>query len=78
MSAFDLILEPWIPGDLATIAAWENDQEEKIDRMLDYFEDDRWVFITPRDVEEAFEIFGIDYPNLPNWLKDKIDEINIT
>ena len=70
-------LQPWIVGDTSTLAAWEYDQEEKIDRMLDYFEDDRWVFITARDVEEAFEMFGIDYPNLPDWLKDKIDEINI-
>lgn len=74
---FDLQLEPWIVGDTATLAAWENDQEEKIYQMIDFFNDDRWVFITAQDIDTAMENFGIDYPNLPQYLKNLIDEIDI-
>lgn len=74
---FDLNLEPWIVGDIATLAAIENDQEEKVYRMLDYFDDPRWVAITPKDLEEAFNVFGIHYSILPQWLKDLIDEIDL-
>ena len=74
---FDLQLEPWVVGDIAILAAWENDQEEKVYRMIDFFNDDRWTFITAQDIDKAIENFNIDYPNLPQYLKDLIDEINI-
>lgn len=70
-------LQPWIVGDPSTLAAWENDQEDKVHQMMDYFEDDRWVYITARHIDEAMDMFGIDYPNLPQYLKDLIDEIDI-
>lgn len=72
-------LNPLVAGDFSILAAWENDQEDKVYQMIDYFKDDRWVFITPRHITEAIDSFGIDYPNLPQWLKNLIDdEINIT
>lgn len=74
---FDLQLEPWIVGDSATLAAWENDQEEKVYQMIDFFNDDRWTFITAEDIDEAMENFDIDYLNLPQYLKDLIDKIDI-
>lgn len=71
-------LRPWIVGDFSTLAAWENDQESKVWDMVESFQDDRWLFITAEDVDKAMEFFGIDYPNLPQYLKDVIDEeINI-
>lgn len=70
-------LKPWIAGDPSTLAAWENDQEEKVYLMLEYFKDDRWRVISSSDVDEAIRIFDIDYVNLPQWLKDEIDTINI-
>lgn len=70
-------LQPWIVGDPSTLAAWENDQEEKVYRLMDSFDDDRWHVITRYDLKNAFEYFGVDYPNLPQYLKDTIDEINI-
>lgn len=69
-------LHPFVVGDFSTIAAWENDQEEKVNRfvkiMLDYPGS-----INVQMIEEGFEAFGIDYPNLPQYLKDKIDMIDI-
>lgn len=72
-----LSLNPFEIGNIGTISAWENDQEAKVNQMLDCFDDDRWVFITAQDIDNAIKYFDIDYFNLPQWLKDKIDEIEI-
>lgn len=70
-------LEPWVVGDPSTLAAWENDQESKVMDMIDFFKDDRWRFITANDIDMAMDHFGIDYINLPQYLKDEIDKIDI-
>ena len=76
---FDVLeLNPLEVGNFGTLAAWENDQETKVYELMDSFQcDDRWQVITVRDLENAFEYFGIDYPNLPQYLKDTIDELNV-
>lgn len=71
-------LQPWIVGDPSTLATWESDQEEKVNRMIDYFKYNHpYDYITARDIDEVLDLFGIDYPNLPQWLWNKIDEIEI-
>lgn len=70
-------LQPWIVGDPSTLAAWENDQESKVMDMIEFFQDDKWRFITAADIDAAMERFGIDYISLPQYLKDEIDTIDI-
>ena len=67
-------LQPWNVGDFSTLAAWENDQESKVWDMIEYFRDERWYYITAGDVTQAMKDFGIDYPHLPVWLKNVIDD----
>ena len=76
---FDILeLNPLEVGNFGTLAAFENDQEEKVNRLMDSFQcDDRWRVITVRDLENAFDYFGVDYPNLPQFLKDRIDELDV-
>lgn len=76
---YDLLanFNPLEVGNLATVSAWENDQEAKVHQLLDYFNDDRWVYITSRDMDRAIDLFGIDYILLPQYLKDLIDTIDI-
>ena len=71
---FDLELEPWIPGDMATLAAIENDQESKVNDMVDMF---RGQTVPADEVTETMERLGIYYPWLPKWLKDRVDEIDV-
>lgn len=71
-------LQPWIVGDFSTLAAWEHDQEMKVNRMIDYFKYNHpYDYIRAQDIDNAMDLFGIDYINLPQWLQDKIDEIEI-
>ena len=70
-----LELKPWEVGNPGTLAAWENDQEEKVNRLMNFFQ--RFDEVEVTDLEEGFKTFGIDYPNLPQYLKDKIDELDV-
>lgn len=71
-------LHPFLVGDFSTLSAWENDQESKVYDMIEMFEDKyKYKVITAYDVDAAMEHYGIDYPNLPQFLKDEIDTINI-
>ena len=71
---FDLELEPWIPGDMATLAAIENDQESKVNDMVDMF---RGQTVPAYEVTKTMERLGIYYSWLPQRLKDRIDEIDV-
>lgn len=73
-------LHPFLVGDFSTLSAWEYDQEQKVNRLVHILTDPELVSkvdITKELLEQGFEAFGIDYPNLPQFLKDKIDTIDI-
>lgn len=71
-------LQPWIVGDSSTLATWENDQEAKIWEMIDYFKYNHpYDYVRAQDIDNMMDQLGIDYPNLPQFLKDLIDEIDI-
>lgn len=73
---FDVLqLDPLEVGNFGTLAAFENDQEEKVDRLVAFFQ--KFDEVEVSDLEDGFETFGVDYPNLPQFLKDKIDKINV-
>ena len=67
-------LHPLSVGDFSTLSAWENDQESRVRDMIEFFKEDKHQYITSNDVTEAIKYFGIDYPNLPQWLKNTIDD----
>lgn len=73
-------LHPFLVGDFSTLSAWEYDQEEKVNRLVHILTDPELVSkvnITKELLEQGFDAFDIDYPNLPQYLKDKIDLIDI-
>ena len=73
-------INPFVVGNFSFLAAWENDQEEKVNRLVRILTDPELISkitITKDLLEQGFNAFEIDYPNLPQYLKDKIDLIDI-
>lgn len=64
---FTEIGSPWIVGMV------ENDQELRIDELLNDIDDP----ISVEEFEDVMLKYGINYSVLPQYLKDKIDEIDL-
>lgn len=70
-------LHPFEVGDISTLAAWENDQESKVMDMLDYILFHYGGSCDKYTMDSCIQLFGVEYYLLPQWLKDKIDIIDI-
>ena len=73
-------INPFEVGNFSFLAAWENDQETKVNRLVRILTDPDVTCKVPVSkelLEQGFDAFGIDYSNLPQYLKDKIDLIDI-
>lgn len=65
---------PFEPGNFSTIGCWENDQEQKVNQLVsDYQNKIVGSYILTREMNSR----GIDYFNLPQYLKDRIDMIEV-
>lgn len=72
----DIYLEPWIVGDISTIGLAEELIESQVNDMVDYVRSNYGGCLTIDQLEAAMDLFDIDYPNLPQYLKDRIDTFN--
>lgn len=53
----------------------ENDWKDKVNAMLDALDELGDGGPIPKDVvDDYMDMYGIPYPLLPQWLKDKIDD----
>lgn len=62
-----------IVGSPYALGMIENDQEMRVIKLLEDVSG-------PIDVdvlEKLFEVYGIDYASLPQYLQDRIDEIDV-
>lgn len=62
---------PWMLG------GYENQQEESIDRMIDYVNANFCGRISIGMFRHLMSKFGVDYQNLPQFLKDRLDTIDV-
>ena len=74
---FDMNLEPWVVGDISTIGLVHELMESQVDDMVDYLRSNYGGCITVDQLESAMDLFDIDYPLLPQYLKDRIDTFNV-
>lgn len=74
---FDMDLEPWIVGDISTIGLAHELMESQVDDLVDYVRMNYGSYLTVDQLEGAFDLFDIDYPQLPQYLKDRIDTFNV-
>lgn len=74
---FDMDLEPWIVGDISTIGLAHELMESQVDDLVDYVRMNYGSYLTVDQLESAFDLFDIDYPQLPQYLKDRIDTFNV-
>lgn len=72
---FDWELDPLIPGDTITLGLAEQTiLENKITDMINYIRDHYGYFISSSIIDEQLAAREIDYVELPQYLKDKIDD----
>ena len=74
---FDMDLEPWIVGDISTIGLFNELAESQVDDLVDYVRMNYGSCLTVDQLENAFDLFDIDYMQLPQYLKDRIDTFNV-
>lgn len=70
------INDSWQVGNLPTgiIGCWENDQELKVRDMVDEF---RFGTYPASLIEDEMRERGIEYWQLPQYIKDMVDEIDV-
>jgi hypothetical protein len=61
-------------GNFATLSAWENDQEAKVHDMIKHVLYNYGYRVPSTLITEEINNYGIDFPNLPQWLKDEIND----
>ena len=74
---FDMNFEPWIVGDISTIGFAEELQEQAVNDAVDYIRAHYGNSLPVPEMDAVISSFDIDYPNLPGWLKDKLDEFDV-
>ena len=73
----DMFLEPWIVGDISTVGLHEELMESQVNDAIDYIRKQYGMSLTVQEMEDVLELFDIDYPLLPEWLKDKLDMFDV-
>lgn len=53
------------------------DQTENVEEMVEFVKDNYDEPVSVATVQDAIFSFGIDYPNLPDYLVDLIDTIDV-
>ena len=72
---FDLKLDPWIPGDMMTMGLMEQEYlDQKIIDVIHDIRNNYGYYIPSSIIDEKLQEYNIDYPALPQYLKDKIDD----
>lgn len=51
--------------------------EAQVNDAVDYIRANYGDILTVAEMEQVFEDFDIDYPNLPKWLQDKFDLFDV-
>lgn len=75
---FDFEFEPWIVGDTSTLGFMEELQEEQVKDAMDYIRTHYGNELTKDQMDAVLTQFDINYAELPNWLRAKLDTFDIT
>lgn len=73
----DMNLEPWIVGDISTVGLCEELLESQIDDVVDYIRSNYGSCLRVDQMDSALDLFDVDYENLPQYLKDRLDTFNV-
>ena len=73
----DMNLEPWIVGDISTIGLCEELLESQVDDVIDYIRSNYGSSLRVDQMDSALDLFDVDYENLPQYLKDRLDTFNV-
>ena len=74
---FDMNFEPWIVGDISTVGFMEELQEQAVNDALDYIHSHYSNSLPLAAMQAVIGEFDIDYPNLPDWLRAKLDTVDV-
>lgn len=74
---FDFSFEPWIVGDTSTLGFMEELQEEQVKDAMDYIRSHYGNELTKDQMEAVLTQFDINYAELPEWLRHKLDRFDI-
>lgn len=69
--------EEFDPVNAAYLQLDEELEDSLVMDMCDYVRNTYGEKVTIQQIESAFEEFGIDYPSLRQWNKDRIDMFDI-
>lgn len=75
---FDFEFEPWVVGDTSTLGFMEQLQEEQVKDAMDYIRSHYGDRLTKDQMDAVLTQFDIDYMELPDWLRAKLDTFDIT
>lgn len=73
MTQFDMNFEPWIVGDIATVALADQILEEKVD---DFINECYYLYgesIEVDSLERMMRQHGLNFEKLPYYLQERID-----
>lgn len=74
---FDFSFEPWVVGDTSTLGFMEELQQEQVRDAMDYIYDHYGDTLTKAQMDAVLTQFDIDYMELPEWLRHKLDRFDI-
>ena len=74
---FDASFEPWIVGDMMTVGLCEELMESQVNDAIDYIRSNYGSCLTLDQMEDALDLHDIDYNELPEYLRDRLDQFNV-
>lgn len=74
---FDASFEPWIVGDMMTVGLCEELMESQVSDAIDYIRSNYGSCLTLDQMESALDLYDIDYDELPEYLRDRLDQFNV-
>lgn len=64
-------------GDPMVIGGWQNFQEENVNSLVRHAHRTHPMGVTLEQMEAYIDMFDVNYDLLPDYLRDRIDEVNI-
>ena len=71
---FNFDFNPFEVGNFSTLGCFENDQELKVNQLVNDF---KYCSVSVSELTNEMRSRGIVYNMLPQYLIDRIDEINV-